>query len=260
MWEYIRLNYRIMIAFRLSFITGIFQRIISSSQFILFWLILYNFQFNNNIGSWSFNEIIFLIAFFELNFGLFMLFAVGFFSLPYLVPSGKLDDLLILPMNTSKALIGDNLSPERFIRIIAALILLVFAISVNSIISPLLILFGLIVAIIGSILENIFFMSLNLLTFWLGNMGAIVESLTELDDAKRFPLDKSSKVTKYLLTYIIPVMFVSSFPASVITEKISMNEILVGLATLVVLIFIWITLFKSLWRYGLRNYQSGGSL
>ena len=246
-------------AFRFSFLFKILQRIISSVQFLFFWLVITNFKLGSTVSSWSFKELLLLIAFFELNFAMFFLFAVGFFSLPYLVPSGKLDSILILPIGVTRALIGENLSPDRFIRIVSAGIILFVVISIID--APFtLIIFGLILSVMGSILENIFFMTLNLLSFWVGNMGAFVETLTELDFAKQFPLTESPRLAQFILTFIVPIIFISTFPASVITGRIEIETIIYGLITLILLLLLWIFLFKKLWEYGLKNYQSGGSL
>ena len=259
-WSYIILNFREMIVFRLSFLMNLFQRLFNSFEFIIFWLIIANFDLGTTIGTWKLNDLLFLIAFYELNFGMFMILGVGFFSLPYVVPSGKLDDILVLPVDPSVGIIGDNLAPDRFVRIFVALILLISAIILNPMVDPLLLILGIVIAIGGSLVENLFFMTLNLLSFWTGNVGAVVESLTELDDAKRFPLDSVSRSTRLILTFLVPVVFISSFPAEVITMRVSPTDLLWGIGSLVVLFIIWFKLFGLLWGYGLKNYQSGGSL
>lgn len=248
-----------IMAFRLSFLFKVAQRIISSVQFLFFWLVISNFELNAIINTWSFQELLLLIAFFEINFAMFLIFGVGFFTLPYLVPSGKLDDMLILPLGTTRALIGENLSPDRFVRIVSAIVILVVAIGLLDA-APSLIIFGIILAVMGSLLENIFFMTLNLLSFWVGNMGAFVESLTELDFAKQIPLTESPRLTQFILTFIVPIIFISTFPASVITGKLDNETIVYGVISLIMLLGLWVFLFKRLWAFGLRNYQSGGSL
>ncbi len=259
-WSYVRLNLRELMVFRLAFVTNVIQRLLASTEFVIFWLIIASFELNSTIGSWQFEDLLYLIAFYELNFGMFMVFGIGFFSLPYAVPNGLLDDILVLPVSPTTGLIGDNLSPDRFVRPVTALLVLAIAIVLRPSVNPLLLGLGILLAILGSLLENIFFMTLNLLSFWLGNIGAVVESLTELDQAKRFPLDKIGSGTRFVLTFVIPVVFISSFPAEVITMRVSATDFVVGVMSLLVLLLIWLKLFGLLWNYGLRNYQSGGSL
>jgi len=260
MMSYFRLNLRELMAFRLNFTMVFGQLIAGTIQFFLFWLLLGNFSLDSTFGSWSFREISFIVAFYHLNFSLFMLLSVGFLFLPILVIRGDLDDILILPVSPTKGLLGRSLSPDRLLYPLVSVVILVLALVINPMVDPLLLLLGILVAIAASLLENIFMMSFNLLSFWIGGMQAVVQALNNVYTAKQFPLDGLRGAGRFILTFIIPIFFMATFPAEIITQRITFETLLWGVGSLAGLLVIWIWLFRSLWFRGLRNYQSGGSL
>ncbi len=260
MMAYIRLNLREMMAFRLNFTMVFFKMITGIVQFFLFWFILGGLSFDSTFNGWSFKEMGLIIAFSHLSLSVFQILSLGFYFLPYLVVHGSLDSILILPENPTKALIGRVLSPERLLTPIVSLIAVGIAYYLNPRLNPLLFLLGVILAIAGSVLENLVAMVFNLLSFWIGTMQAIVQVLNNFGVAKRFPLDGLGGATGFLLTFIVPLFFVATFPASIILQRVSVDMVMWGVAALGTLLTIWFSLFRKLWQSGLKNYQSGGSL
>jgi ABC-2 type transport system permease protein len=73
-------------------------------------------------------------------------------------------------------------------------------------------------------------------------------------EAGRFPVDVYRGVVRALLTFIIPVAMLTTFPADALLGRTSAG--LVGIALAVAMILLWIT--SRLWSWSLRRY-SGAS-
>jgi ABC-2 type transport system permease protein len=71
----------------------------------------------------------------------------------------------------------------------------------------------------------------------------------------RYPIDAYGRVARTLLTYVLPVAFVSTFPARALTRGASSSLLAGGALTAVVMSGgVWL-----LWRAGLRRYTSATS-
>jgi ABC-2 type transport system permease protein len=256
--EYLQLSLREMLAFRVSFVLDVLTKIFDVGLFLFLWWVI--FSTDPNLGDWTIYDVLVLLSLSEIYMAVFTLFFVGYFVLPLYVINGKLDNLLILPANPLLTLMGDQLQASRFARLVVALALFIISTIIHPDLSLGRLIFGLFIALLGLLLNNLLLASLNLLSFWIGKMGYLTQAISVTDDALFFPLSRIGGIVRLIFFLVLPLYFVSTFPTEIITHKLSANEIIGGILVLILLCIVWILIFKRLWQMGLEKYQSAGSL
>lgn len=132
------------------------------------------------------------------------------------------------------------------------LILLKYKISVSF----LSILISLTVLVIGVLITNFIYGILTFLCFWVGRLEVVRELIMQLTGFKQYPLTIFPQKIQLLLTYVIPVAFVSYYPTVFLLEKQEMT--LVFVFKLLIYLVIVFSVFVSVWRYGIKRYESNG--
>lgn len=93
------------------------------------------------------------------------------------------------------------------------------------------------------------------LTLWLVTVDRVDAVIMGLLEAGRFPIGFYRGLVNRLLTFVIPVAFMTSFPAQALLGRIE-NQVVVGAVGLAILLFVAASAF---WRFALRSYTSASS-
>ncbi|MCK5116785.1 MAG: ABC-2 family transporter protein [Candidatus Aegiribacteria sp.] len=211
------------------------------------------------IAGWSFNEVLFLIGFFETVQGLFfLLFAwTLWFPSKYIVRA-ELDLVLTLPIPSYLAV---------FLR--------EFGRSVMEILSPL---FGIVIMIVavmgmpnklslvdipligiyslaGAFLIGGIATSMTCISFWHKGASSWMSAINSILDLGKYPLSIYSNSIRFFLTYIIPLGFISFFQgASLLRPR---SYLLKGIASVPIALLVFgVGIF--IWKRGLLKYDSSG--
>lgn len=209
------------------------------------------------LGTWSFWELIFLTGTHEIIFTLtWCIFWVNLTNFPNLVKSGRLDQLLLKPVNPRFVISFRYFDfSVIFSAISTAAVFLVSLYKVlPAIISQrvpgfilLMIMAYLICYLMRFIFSSLslFFISTRYLSEWIG----------ELTDFDRYPAEIYSSWLRAFLLLGLPILFFAYVPTAYLLGKIGEEYIVLSLFISCILYLI----SRFLWHAGLRRYSSASS-
>lgn len=254
------MDLRTLIQRRGSFFLGFFgQILVYGAEFLLIWLLVSRFSI---VGGWKAPEILLLFSFNLASYGI-----AGFFffssvrSLGEIINRGELDLILTKPLPALFGLIAfkPNLAyiahlglslTVMFISLRAA----GFAFTAGGLCFVLLALAG------ATLIQASIFMVCGSLNFWSIQAGdAIWEILWGVREFVKYPLTIYPGALRVFLTFILPLGFISYYPASRLLGKASapFSGLMTGFVPLAGLLCF--ALSYGVWRLGLRRYESTGS-
>ena len=211
------------------------------------------------IGTWTKWQVVFLVGtshFIQQLFQTF--FLVNCINLSELVRSGKLDFLLMLPVNTRFLLSFRQVDLGGFINAASALGVMIYAglkLQLTPTL-PALLGFGSL-CFLGICIHYCLMFSLATVSFWTVRAQGIVYGYYNLFNIARMPDDAFPKggFFRSVFTFVLPVLLVSNVPARQLTERLTSNScwLLVGLAIACALASEWI------WRRSVKHYRSASS-
>lgn len=213
----------------------------------------------DSIGTWTEWQVVLLVGtshFIQQIFQTF--FLVNCVNLSELVRSGKLDFLLMLPINTRFLLSLRQVDLGGFINATSAMGVMIYA-GIKLQLSPTLpILLGFgALCFTGICIHYCLMFSLATVSFWTVKAQGIVYGYYNLFNIARMPDDAFPKrgIFRSVFTFVLPVLLVSNVPARLLTERLTNASalLLVGLAIVCALVSEW------LWRISLRHYTSASS-
>ncbi len=214
------------------------------------------FTHTKSIAGWTFGEAVLVAGVFMIVNGLLLTFIEP--NLEWFAEklrTGMLDDVLVRPVSS---MFLTSFATSRPWSLVDALIGVVVAgIGLRSLDSP---------VTSGGVLTGLALMGVGLIAAWAIRLACAVVSFWAIGlelsvfwfapwTLGRYPVDAYGRVARTLLTYVIPVAFVSTFPARALTRSGQGSLLLGGLATAVILC----CLLAVLWRAALRRYTSATS-
>jgi ABC-2 type transport system permease protein len=224
--------------------------------FAIVWMV---FQFIPEVQGWSLWEMAFLYALYVIPIGLVELFYDGQWRLPQLVNSGDLDRILLRPISPALQVITQIASVHGLGSIIIGVSILVR--SLNGLQLQwdtwqwilLCITFFSSMIIIGSI--N--FLT-NCIVFWEPSQNAAFPMFTyNLTEFAKYPSSLYTGWIRAVITWMVPVAFVSYYPSTVLLGKPNSSFWLGYASPLIgpiVLLITW-----RIWQHCLTRYQGTGT-
>lgn len=238
-------DFHIMIALAL----GSFARLILA--FLFFRAI---FATTKSIGGWTLSEVIVLVGTFELiaSIAWATYMRGGLRKLSRYIERGELDWLLVKPMSLRTYFLADNLDPfSNMARLGAAVG--VIAYGIRDLRGGIAIPAYLILLACAVVIHYAFWCLLASLAFWFPS-EQYSELANQMDRLGRYPISIYRGFTRWMLTIIIPVACIYSFPARIFSGRLTMTEF----ATMIsVALFFWF-MATFVWNAGLRHYESTG--
>ncbi len=261
-WKLIQVQIRSQTQYRFSFLSEVLTTtIFSGIYFVSFALILQRF---NTVVGWTLGEIAFLVGMTETSFGIMDLIFSGF-DPDYFAPMvriGRLDQLLVRPVDITVQVLGSRCVLRRLGRILEGLAVLIFGfISVQPEWTIWKTFYLPIVLISQVICMGSLFMIGSTITFWTIQRIEAINILTYGgNELMSYPMNIYPRWILYIFTYIVPFIFLNFYPALFFLNKadpLHMPEFAPFLAPLVAAGF-WLIAFWF-WGFGLRHYQSTGT-
>jgi ABC-2 type transport system permease protein len=186
-------------------------------------------------------------------------FLVNCTNLSELVRTGKMDFLLLLPVNTRFIVSLRHVDIPSFANAAFAACVMGFA-AHKLALHPTALQFAGFAVLCGAGLlvhYSLMFM-LAAISFWTVRAQGIVHGYYNLFNIARLPDEAfaQSRVFKAVFTFALPVLLVSNVPVRVLADKIaspSMWPVLVGLGV------VWAAISEWFWRQSLRRYTSAST-
>ncbi len=244
--------------FKSNFLLWIFVELLWFSLQMCFIGVIY--LHTDRIGSWSGWQVAVLIGashFIQQIYQAF--FLINCTNLSELVRSGKLDFLLLLPVNTRFIISLRQVDLGGFVNASLGVAVMVFALhKLHYTPSALQIVgFGLL-CVAGIMIHYCLMFLLASISFWTVRAQGIVWGYYNLFNIARVPDEAfvGARVFRIIFTFVLPMILVSNVPARLLADKLSSPKpilLLLGMCAVCVAVSEWG------WRQSLKRYTSASS-
>lgn len=235
------------------------QLLITALDFATIWFI---FGQTPALEGWSLEQVAFLYGFATLSFGVADLLVGSVEDVSVMVRTGLMDRYLTRPAGALMQVVGDRFVLRRLGRIAQAVAVLAWSMSRLEIawdggsISVFVV-----TLLAGPVIAGSVWVVTASHTFWLVNTQEMSNAFTYGGHfAISYPLSVLESWLRVLLAYIIPLAFISYFPALAILDAPDPLETPEALRYLTLPVaFMSAAIARIVWRFGLSHYQSTGS-
>src|SRR5436190_9707222 len=212
----------------------------------------------DHIGSWTKWQVVMLIgasSFIQQLYQAF--FLINCTNLSELVRTGKLDFLLVLPVNTRFVVSLRQVDLGAFVNASFAVAVIVYAARQMHLTPAWIQVFGfLMLCLVGILIHFSLMFLLASICFWTVRAQGIVWGYYNLFNIARMPDEAFGGLFKALFTFAIPMLLVSNVPVRVLADKLvspAQLFLLLGMSVVCFCVSEWG------WRVSLRRYTSASS-
>ena len=215
------------------------------------------FLHTDHIGDWSYHEVLVVLGLFQLFIGLVdTLITPNVQDFTEHLRLGTMDFILTKPLNSqfhaslrriniwrlADALLGLGLIGYALSRLQAAPSFDKAAMFAVLSVCAAIILYSLIMLLITS-------------AFWFVQLENVMELLFTFYEAGRFPVNVFPAWVRALLTFVVPIAFITTVPASVLLGRLTGEFVLYAIGVAAILF----TVSALFWRFAVRHYSSASS-
>jgi len=237
--------------------------IISIVLYMFFWnVITYQIPVLTGVGwvVWGRAELTFLIGVTEIAWGFGSFAYMGLWEVHWYITEIGLEEFRIRPVSSIYQIFAQNFWAGGLLQVaIGGAMLFLSTITFGLVIIPINLVLGIFALLIGQAALYILWGCLCCLAFWIGrNQGLLeVSDAVEMNFA-RMPIDIMPFGVQYFLTFVFPVIFISTAPTMIILGYLPLQSSLFYLGIAGGLALLWIVVFRFLWARGLKRYQPVG--
>jgi len=216
------------------------------------------FSQTSTIGTWTVWQVVLLTGasnFIQEIYQAF--FLVNCTNLSELVRTGKMDFLLLLPVNTRFLVSTRQVDIPSFANAAFAVCVMIFAAGKLHLHPTAAQLLGFAaLCVVGLVVHYSLMFMLASVSFWTVRAQGIVWGYYNLFNIARLPDEAFHGVFKAVFTFALPVLLVSNVPVRTLTDRL---ESPVGLLTLLGLGIVWALISEWFWRFSIRRYTSAST-
>ncbi len=241
--------------YRVNFLSNAFM-----SVFWMVWGIVsvsIFFLHRDRMGDWTFPEVLMVVGLFTFFNGVMeSLLRPNVGAVIEQIRDGTFDFVLTKPVNAQFISSLRNIVVWRLVDVIIGIGLIVYALGqlhVTPTIGQILFFIGMLVS--GIIIVYAIWLMMVSLAFWFVKIDNITELFYAFYEAGRYPVTIYRGLVRVLLTYVVPIAFVTTFPASALLGRLDQNTTIVGLGFAIGLF----VLSNRFWNFALRYYSSASS-
>ena len=216
------------------------------------------FRETTTVGTWTQWEMVLLVGASNLIQQLFQaFFLVNCTNLSELIRTGKMDFLLLLPVNTRFIVSLRQVDLGAFVNAVLALGVMLFAAGQLHLHPSVLQLLGFAgLCLVGILIHYSLMFMLAAVGFWTVRAQGIVWGYYNLFNIARMPDEAFRGAFKAMFTFALPVLLVSNVPVRVLADKLVSP---VAWLSLLVLGAVWALISEWFWRVSVRRYTSASS-
>jgi ABC-2 type transport system permease protein len=244
------------LSFKANFLLWIVVELLWFGLQLCFISVLY--LHTEQIGTWTKCEVVMLVGashFIQQLFQAF--FLINCTNLSELVRSGKLDFLLLLPVNTRFVVSFRQVDLGAFVNAASAVGVIAFAARQMQFVPSAMEVFGfLALCVAGIAIHYSLMFLLASLSFWTVRAQGIVWGYYNLFQIARLPDEAFRGLFKALFTFALPMLLVSNVPVRVLVSKLSSPQ---PIALLLIMSVVCFAVSEWGWRSSLRRYTSASS-
>jgi ABC-2 type transport system permease protein len=244
-------------SFKANFVLWMVVEVLWFCGQILFFSIIFGQV--NRIGDWSKWEVVLLVGTHQIIAQLFQaFFFVNVANVPELVRTGKLDSLLVLPLDSQFAVSTKQFGLDSVINaLIGAAVVLLALTRLQITPSAGAVLLYLIALGFGVAVHYSIMLSLAAVSFWIIRAQGLVYGYFNFLNIARYPDVIFPKLFRFVFGWIIPVVIVANIPARLLIKSLGQPGWL--MFHLIVAGTIAAVISRVFWRFALRHYSSASS-
>lgn len=256
-WLMIRNSLIREMSFKANFILWVFVELLWFLGQIVFIEVI--FQYVDAIGDWSKWEVVLLVGTHQLIGQIFhAFFYVNVANLPELVRTGRLDLMLVLPVDAQFAVSTRQFGLDNLINAFVGVGIVSFALARLGTLPEMhqvALYAG--AAGLGVAIHYAIMFTLATISFWIVRAQGLIYGYFNFFNIARYPDVVFRGVFKVIFSYVIPVIIVANVPARLLTRAFEspMN----GLAQLGGAALFVLCATRVFWLFALRRYSSASS-
>ncbi len=241
--------------YRVQFFANVFM-----SVFWLAWAVVgvaVFFLHTDKIGDWTWPEVLMVVALFTFFSGVMeALLRPNVGAVLDQIREGTFDFVLTKPINAQFIASLRNIVVWRLADVVIGLGLIVYALAQLNVVPNLVqvALFVLMLLAATAIVYSLWLLMVSL-AFWFVRLDNFTELFYGFYEAGRYPVTIYRGVVRAILTFVVPVAFVTTFPASALLGRLDQATMLVGVGLAFALFF----LSSRFWNFALKHYSSASS-
>jgi ABC-2 type transport system permease protein len=213
----------------------------------------------DQIGDWSKWEVVLLVGTHQIIAQLVQaFFFMNISNIPELVRTGKLDSLLVLPMDSQFAVSTKQFGLDSVINaLLGGVVVVVSLAKLNIVPSVGFVLLYFVALGFGIAIHYSIMLALAAFSFWIVRAQGLVYGYFNFLHIARYPDVIFPQIFRFIFGWIIPVIIVSNIPARLLIKPLSQPAALMFHLTVAGLGAVIIS--RVFWRFALRRYSSASS-
>ncbi|MDQ1909756.1 ABC-2 family transporter protein [Paenibacillus sp. GD4] len=229
----------------------------------LFWLLvavltlqIYFFR-TDTVGGWSYYEVLALLGVFTAIRGF-----IEFFLQPNMtrlvshVRTGTLDYVLTKPIDSQFYVSFRHLVFWRLSDVALGFGMLIYSLwKLGMVPSVTEVLLFIVVFVSSLLVVYSLWMAMMTVSFWAVKVDNLSFLFTSFFETARFPVSVYGGVLRFVLTYVFPVAFITTFPSAALVGRLSYTEGIISVLAAVVCL----AASRWFWRHALMSYTSASS-
>ncbi len=213
----------------------------------------------DRIGDWTKWEVVLLVGTHQIIAQLFQaFFFVNVANIPELVRTGKLDSLLVLPVDSQFAVSTKQFGLDSVVNaLIGGAVVLLSLVRLHVTPSPQAILLYLVALAFGVAIHYSIMLSLAAVSFWIVRAQGLVYGYFNFLNIARYPDVIFPRLFRWIFGWVVPVVIVANIPARLLIKSLGQPAWLmfhlIAAGTIAALIS------RAFWGFALRHYSSASS-
>lgn len=242
--------------FKVNFVLWIVVELLWFALQISFMAVIY--QHTDRIATWTKWEVVMLVGTSQLIQQLFSAFFLSnIIQLSELVRTGKLDFMLLLPVNTRFLVSVRQVDLGGFVNALAALAVILYAGNHLDLRPSVLEMIGFAALVgCGILIHASLMLALSSVSFWTVRAQGVVWGYYNLFNIARLPDEAFRGWFRVVFTFALPMLLVANVPVKLLAEKLGSP---LELALLVGMTVVCFVVSEAVWRFSLRRYTSASS-
>jgi ABC-2 type transport system permease protein len=212
----------------------------------------------DSIGTWTKWQVVLLVGasqFIQQIYQAF--FVVNCANLSELVRTGKLDFILMLPVNTRFVVSLRQVDLGGFVNAASAVAVMTYALRQIPVTPTFLQVLGFLgLCAVGILIHYSLMFMLATISFWTVRAQGIVWGYYNLFQIARMPDEAFRGLFKAVFTFVLPMLLVSNVPVRLLSKTLTDYT---PLALLLGLAVVCAVVSECVWRYAVRHYTSASS-
>ncbi|HZQ11085.1 MAG TPA: ABC-2 family transporter protein [Anaerolineae bacterium] len=236
---------------------------VTNAMMSIFWLVwgvigaTIFFAYRDQIGGWTYYQVLLVIGLFSIFTGVMeAFFRPNITAMIEQVREGTFDFVLVKPVNAQFYSSFHSLTMWRIVDIIAGAAVIVYALAAMHVIPTLaqLLVFATLM-LIALILVYCIWLAMMTMSFWFVKVDNFAELFYSFYEAARYPVTVYGTWIRAALTFVIPIAFITTFPAAALIGLLQPTELVIGIGLAVLLL----VGTNRLWKIAIRSYASASS-